>query len=203
MSETTQREALLRATARLFQQQGYAAVSLRAIAAEAGVTTGSLYHHFSDKEEIVLEILDTGHRRIHEEVVRAIEALGPGASRAEKVRAGVRAHVGALFEPGSYPAANIRIYAHVPKHLRNSVRPGRRAYERFWVDLLSNDDSPISHIPARQLAMFFFGAANWTFEWHRTGRESLDDLADHLASLILGGLRASNSRSLRGVKSGS
>ena len=74
--------------------------ALRSIAAEAGVTTGSLYYYFSDKEEIVLEILDTGHRQIHEEVVRAIEALPSGAGRAAKVRAGVRAHVAAPFEPG-------------------------------------------------------------------------------------------------------
>jgi TetR/AcrR family transcriptional regulator, cholesterol catabolism regulator len=186
MHDIDLRDSLLRTTARLFQEKGYAAVTLRSIAAEAGVTTGSLYYYFSDKEQIVLEILDTGHKRIHEEVKRAIETLPPEAGRAAKIRAGVRAHVAALFEPGSFPAANIRIYAHVPQHLRDAVRPGRRAYERFWTELLSNA-SPVSSIPAHHLAMFFFGAANWTFEWHRADRESLEKISDDLASLLLGG----------------
>lgn len=186
MSEIDLREVLLRTTARLFQEKGYAAVSLRSIAAEVGVTTGSLYYYFSDKEEIVREILDTGHKRVHEDVVRAIDELGPRATRAAKIRAGVRAHIAALFEPGSFPAANIRIYAHVPEGLRNAVRPGRRAYERFWTELLSNDATSTSQISARHLAMFLFGAANWTFEWHREGRETLDEIANDLANLFLG-----------------
>lgn len=186
MSDTDLRDVLLRTTARLFQEKGYAAVSLRSIAAEVGVTTGSLYYHFSDKEEIVREILDTGHKRVHEDVVQAIQALGPRATRAARIRAGVRAHIAALFEPGSFPAANIRIYAHVPEQLRAAVRPGRRAYERFWIELLSKDSSCASPIPPRHLAMFLFGAANWTFEWHREGRETLDEIADDLANLFLG-----------------
>lgn len=186
MSDTDLRDVLLRTTARLFQEKGYAAVSLRSIAAEVGVTTGSLYYHFSDKEEIVREILDTGHKRVHEDVAQAIQDLGPRATRAAKIRAGVRAHIAALFESGSFPAANIRIYAHVPEHLRAAVRPGRRAYERFWIELLSDDATSASPIPPRHLAMFLFGAANWTFEWHREGRETLDEIADDLANLFLG-----------------
>ena len=186
MSETDLREVLLRTTASLFIEKGYATVSLRSIAAEAGVTTGSLYYYFSNKEEIVREILDTGHKRVHEEVMAAIKVLGPRASRAAKIRAGVKAHIAALFEPGSLPAANIRIYAHVPKHVRVAVRPGRRAYERFWIELLSEGSSSKNQVASRHQAMFLFGAANWTFEWHREGRETLDAIANDLADLFLG-----------------
>ena len=185
MSDPDLREVLLRTTARLFQQKGYAAVTLRSIAAEAGVTTGSLYYYFSDKEEVVREILETGHRRVHEDVVRAIADLGPSATWADKVRVGVRAHVAALFEPGSFAAANIRIYAHVPEHLRDKVKPGRRAYERLWIELLGSRGSSFAVSP-RHLTMFLFGAANWTFEWHREGRETLDEIAEDLARLLMG-----------------
>lgn len=187
MNDTDLREVLLRTTSRLFQQHGYAAVSLRLIAAEAGVTTGSLYYYFSDKEEIVREILDTGHRRVQEDVERVIAALGPDASRAIKIRAGMRAHLAALFEPDSFPAANIRIYAHVPEHVRIAVRPGRRSYERLWTELLTDSAaSSRPQTPPRHLAMFFFGAANWSFDWHREGRETLDEIATDLANLFLG-----------------
>ena len=48
---------------RLFGQLGYEATSLGAICAEAGVTTGALYHHFGDKKGLfaaVAEELDAG-----------------------------------------------------------------------------------------------------------------------------------------------
>lgn len=46
------REELMRVALRLLAEQGYAAVGLREVAAEAGVTTGSIYHHFTGKEDL-------------------------------------------------------------------------------------------------------------------------------------------------------
>jgi AcrR family transcriptional regulator len=65
-AESTQ--AALRAAGRqLFGQLGYEATSLGAICAEAGVTTGALYHHFGDKKGLfaaVAEELDAGLVRL-------------------------------------------------------------------------------------------------------------------------------------------
>jgi AcrR family transcriptional regulator len=47
------REQLLAVALHLLAERGYAAVGLRELAAEAGVTTGSIYHHFSSKEDLV------------------------------------------------------------------------------------------------------------------------------------------------------
>ena len=179
------RELLLHTAARLFRTRGYAAVSLRTIAAEAGVTTGSLYYYFNHKDQIVKEILDTGHKQVHAEVKRCIAALGPRATRAEKVVVGVRAHLAALFEMDSYPAANVRIFAHVPANIRSAVRPGRRAYEEYWIDLLGSRKGA-TKIDPRQLTMFLFGATNWTLEWYREKRDSLDGIANNLAVVMLG-----------------
>ena len=54
----------------------YASVSLRAIAAAAGMKAGSVYYHFDSKQAIVIEeILDIGISAVHEEVSRTIENL--------------------------------------------------------------------------------------------------------------------------------
>ena len=93
-----------------------------------------------------------------------------------------------LFEDASFPAANVRIFAHVPPHLRAAVRAGRRAYEQYWIDLLTVADGASPQlIDPRQLTMFLFGATNWTLEWHKAKNESLDELADNLTGLFFMG----------------
>jgi AcrR family transcriptional regulator len=51
------RQHLVRLAAELFAQKGYQATTVRNIADEAGILSGSLYHHFDSKESIVDEIL--------------------------------------------------------------------------------------------------------------------------------------------------
>jgi len=57
------RGRLLAAGARMFAQKGFAGASLEEIAELAGYTTGALYHHFANKEELFLELLQTGWSR--------------------------------------------------------------------------------------------------------------------------------------------
>ncbi|MBP7779738.1 MAG: TetR/AcrR family transcriptional regulator [Acidobacteria bacterium] len=52
------RTAILDAALELFSHRGYGATSMRDIAGKAGVSTGSVYHHFQDKEAIFLALLE-------------------------------------------------------------------------------------------------------------------------------------------------
>jgi AcrR family transcriptional regulator len=52
------RTALLDAALSLFSSQGYRATSVRDIADRAGTSTGSVYHHFRDKETLFQTLLD-------------------------------------------------------------------------------------------------------------------------------------------------
>jgi AcrR family transcriptional regulator len=60
------RQALVDAAEDLFAEHGYAATSLDAIVAEAGVTKGALYHHYSGKQalfEAVFEEVESASAR--------------------------------------------------------------------------------------------------------------------------------------------
>lgn len=52
------RTAILEAALELFSHRGYGATSMRDIASRAGVSTGSVYHHFQDKEALFLALLE-------------------------------------------------------------------------------------------------------------------------------------------------
>ena len=71
------REALIAAGRRLFAAQGFTEVSTDAIAAEAGVTRGALYHQFADKVALFDAVVD------------AVEADIAGRLAAEAAAAGV------------------------------------------------------------------------------------------------------------------
>lgn len=53
------KEQILKTAVALFNDRGYANVSLREIAKEAGTTIGNLTYHFPKKEDLVLSLLDT------------------------------------------------------------------------------------------------------------------------------------------------
>jgi AcrR family transcriptional regulator len=69
-SEATVNE-LLTAARDLFAQDGYAATSLEAVAAAAGVTKGALYHHFSGKRDLFRAVFDREQKRLAEVVAEA------------------------------------------------------------------------------------------------------------------------------------
>lgn len=56
-SLSDKKEEILIAAARLFSQNGYAAVSMRALATETDITPAALYHHFSDKMALYYAVL--------------------------------------------------------------------------------------------------------------------------------------------------
>lgn len=55
----TRRDELLELAAMMFAQRGLRATTVRDIADAAGILSGSLYHHFASKEEMVDEVLRT------------------------------------------------------------------------------------------------------------------------------------------------
>jgi AcrR family transcriptional regulator len=73
----TTREKLVRAGIRLFSQHGYSAIDVDRIAAEAGVTTGPLYHHFKSKMAFYGLLRDDMTRRILDRMEAAAESIEP------------------------------------------------------------------------------------------------------------------------------
>lgn len=71
------RAELLRIAAGQFATRGYAETTVRDIADEAGILSGSLYHHFSTKEGMLDEILRDFLGRLHEHF-QEIEKEGEG-----------------------------------------------------------------------------------------------------------------------------
>jgi AcrR family transcriptional regulator len=94
------RDALIAAGRRLFAAQGFADVSTDAIAAEAGVTRGALYHQFADKVALFDAVVDAVEADIAARL--AAEAAAAGVTDpVEGIRHAVRAWLEICVEPES------------------------------------------------------------------------------------------------------
>ena len=78
-------------------EKGYAATGTPDVVSEAGVTRGALYHHFKDKQALLLAVVEAEAARIAAEIdggaARAADAL-------EALRLGARAYFHAMGQAG-------------------------------------------------------------------------------------------------------
>jgi AcrR family transcriptional regulator len=77
---------ILEAAARVFAAQGFEGASTNAIAAEAGVSPGSLYQYFKDKEEIAFALAERYVAELEQAQDAAFEDDAPPAGLVESVR---------------------------------------------------------------------------------------------------------------------
>src|ERR1700742_5220828 len=68
------RRALLRAAVDILEGEGPSALSLRAVAREAGVSPAAPYHHFKDKSELLNAVAMEGFARLKAALVEAFAA---------------------------------------------------------------------------------------------------------------------------------
>ncbi len=79
-SPSAKREALLDTAAALFARQGYRAVGIDTVLAEAGVAKMTLYKHFRSKEELIAAVLEQRGQAIAASLAARI-AAAPGGPR--------------------------------------------------------------------------------------------------------------------------
>ncbi|MEX0758128.1 MAG: TetR/AcrR family transcriptional regulator [Tistlia sp.] len=185
------RRRILDVAARLFRQQGYAGVSLRAIAAEAGLQAGSLYYHFGSKEDLVVEILDEGIRAVHQGVAEAVGRLPADADGASLLRAAILGHLRSLLRLSDYTSANVRIFGQAPESVRRRSLAVRQAYDAYWDALLAEAQARgalRADAEPRSVRLLLIGALNASLEWFEPARGGVERLAESYADILWRGL---------------
>src|SRR5215813_15113739 len=81
------RARLIEVAKRLYQEHGSAHVTVRRIAAAAKIEAGSIYYHFSSRDEIMRAVLESGVGGARDEVVQAIAEAGEHSSPLDRLRA--------------------------------------------------------------------------------------------------------------------
>ncbi|MGX6449168.1 TetR/AcrR family transcriptional regulator [Patulibacter sp. S7RM1-6] len=116
-------ERILDATARVLERDGYAAATTNRVAAEAGVSPGSLYQYFADREDLLVALTARFLRRFEAALAPALRgaaALDPAAASEVVIRA--------TLEALEAQAPVLRaLVAHVPGERQAELLRGMRA----------------------------------------------------------------------------
>lgn len=112
------------ATARLFVDEGPAAVTMRRLATALGCGTMTLYRYFDNKEEIITAVRTRGMHALSEALENALDTEGDGRTRSRNVR-------DAYIDFARNNVATYRLMFEYPQTDRDD--PGyREAHARLW-----------------------------------------------------------------------
>lgn len=147
---------VLEAALKLFAETGYAAGSVRDIAAAAGVKPATIYAHYPSKEHILAELCRVGHEEQYRVVRTAV--LDSSADPRDQIVAYVRAHVGFhTVYPMLAVVSNSELHV-LGDELGAATFVLRRQSEELMQDIIARGiDSGQFHVPDRWLAVAAIG----------------------------------------------
>lgn len=133
------RRKLLAAAERIVATKGVDALTMNAVAAEAGVGVGTVYRRFNSTSDLAWALIDARGREFQEGFLDGPPPLGPGAAPLDRIRAFLHAYVDLLdYAPQIMAIAESRaleLYATGPYRLHRThlaqligeIRPGADA----------------------------------------------------------------------------
>ena len=154
---------VLDAAAAQFAAKGYQATSVRDIVSAVGMLPGSLYCHFTNKDELLAAVYAEGVRRID----RAVEVAVEGHVDAwQRLEAACVAHLESLLDDSAYAKVVVSVGPGGAPALAPTLRRLRGAYEQRFVGLI--DALPLPARTSRpMLRLMLLGALNWSPTWYR------------------------------------
>lgn len=188
----SRREHILSLAGALFARKGVAATTVREIADEAGILSGSLYHHFDSKESIVDEIISNYLAELRERYRRALAGVEDSPTRLHRL---IQA---SLENAAAHPDATT-IYQNEINHLRgiDRFRPLWRAgrhVQHIWLDVIEAgiaDGSFRADVEPKTFYRLTRDAVWLSVRWFRpTPQYPLSRLIDECAKAFLDGIAA-------------
>ncbi|SFR42981.1 transcriptional regulator, TetR family [Marinobacter gudaonensis] len=179
------RGRLLTEAARLFREKGYERTTVRDLAAAVGIQSGSLFHHFRSKEEILKAVMV--------ETIRLNTALMQAAVEAadtprQKLRALIRAELESINgQTGEAMAVLVFEWRSLSEDSRAEVLELRDIYEALWLNVLGalkeRGDLLADPFVVRRMLT---GALSWTVTWYKPERGglTLDGLTDQVMAML-------------------
>lgn len=182
-------EAIEREAVRLFGEKSYPMTGMRDLSERVGILPGSLYAHISNKEELLLRIVESGIRNYTEAIAPHANAAGPAD---ERLRGAVHAHMTVLAATREQTRVTFQQWRYLGEENRAIVIQRRQEFEDLFSRILADGIvsgvfRPVAH--RRVVVLGVIGALNMATDWYSPhGPLTPADIADALADSFLQGL---------------
>lgn len=190
---TSRRDELLELAATMIAERGLSATTVRDIADSAGILSGSLYHHFASKAEMVDEVLRgfldwlfARYRRIAETEPNPLERF--------------KGLFLASFEAIEQQHAQVVIYQDEAKRLSSQPRFSyveelNKEQRQMWVDVLQQGIEEGYFRPDLDVDLVyrFIRDTTWvSVRWYQPGGSlTAEEVGRQYLAMVLGGIAAS------------
>jgi AcrR family transcriptional regulator len=176
---------LLQAAATLFKEKGYERTTVRDLGKAVGIQSGSLFHHFPNKEAILRAVMEETIL-LNTELMKA--ALSQSNSPEDKVLALIQCELeSVLGETGAAMTVLVYEWRSLKDESQQHILKLRSIYEDLWISALSEAKEAGSVvIDPSVLRRLLTGALSWTVNWYRQdGDMTVDQLAQMTLSLAI------------------
>ena len=186
----SRRDELLDLAATMFADRGLRATTVRDIADSAGILSGSLYHHFKSKEQMVEEVLRDFLDWLFGRYQEIVEAETDPLER-------VKGLFMASFEAIEHRHAQVVIYQDEAKRLSplpqfSFVDERNREQRRMWVDILTQGVAEGSFRPDLDVDLVyrFIRDTTWvSVRWYQPGGPlTAEQVGRQYLAIVLGGI---------------
>ena len=179
------RGRLLVKAAHLFKKKGYERTTVRDLANEVGIQSGSIFHHFKTKEEILKAVMEEA---IRYNTARMIRALKKSDSTKEKLLELIKCELTSITGfTGEAMTVLVYEWRSLTEESQAHILSLRDIYEKLWIDVLNEaKDEGLVSGDTFILRRFLTGALSWTTTWFdEHGGMTLDELAEQALLLAV------------------
>ena len=183
---------LIETCARVFQDKGFAATSMRDLADALGILRGSIYHYIETKEDLLYEVVKEVHQRAIDLLERC-EAMQAERSDAVTILGVfIRGHIDLVLDLQTKVAVCLQDYRSLGDERRTLVEEQRERYMAFLAGVMAQGQREGTIDPqydTRLAAVSLVGVMNLTHTWYQpSGALSQDSIAEFYTRFILRGL---------------
>lgn len=176
---------LLLGAAYLFHKQGYAKTTVRELAQFIGIQSGSLFHHFKTKDDILANVME---QTIIYNNVCMQSAIATSNDPEQQLKQLIKAELHAISgDTGAAMAVLVYEWFALSAENQQKLLKLRNEYEKIWLDVIKtlHQQNKVKHDPfiVRRL---MGGSIAWTVTWFNLeGKLSLDELTNIVWDMTL------------------
>jgi AcrR family transcriptional regulator len=180
------RQHFLQVAAELISEKGVDAVTMESVAAAAGVSKGLGYAYFTNRNELLLEVLQSELDAFNDRVIAAVTAAGDTFEA--RVRAAVHAWFDALTERGALVSTLLQA-SQIRQPLKERRNSTFRRLESYWGHLAAKEFGVNEEAAVAIAAVLVAGMQGLLDRWV-LAKDDRGMLEQVFVDFAMGGLRA-------------